>query len=110
MWHIKYKMSVGHSSRYLYTWVWSSEKRISLEVPIWNHQHIRGHLKSTRLMRLPRERIYTAQRKALRSEPWGIPTPSCQGDDGEESRNSKGAETGKERPERYKENQESAVS
>ena len=38
MWHIKYKMSVEH----LYTWVWSSEKRISLEVPIWNHQHIEG--------------------------------------------------------------------
>lgn len=51
----------------------------------------RGHLKSTRLMRLPKECIYTAERKALRIEPQGIPTLSCQGADEEELRSMKGA-------------------
>lgn len=44
IWHIKFKMSIRHLSRYLYAWVWSSGNRIRLEMQIWNHLHIEGIL------------------------------------------------------------------
>lgn len=55
-------------------------------------------MRSTRLMSLPKECIYAAERKALRIEPSSIPTLSCQGADEEELRSMEGAADWKEEP------------